>query len=323
MRILLTGASGLIGCHTAARLAARGAEVRGFSRGEPPPEACLADWFRGDIADADAVRRAAAGCGAIVHAAALYTYSRGGAAAMERVNVAGTRNVVEVAARQRIRLLATSSSATCGPARGRPATEADGPPSWELAIPYKRTKMAAERLILDAARRGIDALCVNPTTVLGPLDRRPTPSGRIIQNLVEGRIAGYVQGAGINVVAAEDVGEGHALALERGRAGQRYILGGEDLWLRDAFAVAAREAGVSPPRLGLPWRVPYLAARLTDAILRPLGREPRLLVLDEVRLARLPLFFSSEKARRELGYRPRPAADALCAAVRWFARAPA
>lgn len=321
MQVLLTGASGFIGAHAAARLARRGATVRGFCRSEPPSEATLQDWVRGDVTDLDALSRAASGCEAIVHTAALYTYSRSGAAAMEAVNVQGSRNVVEVAARRALRLLATSSSATCGPARGRAASEKDHPPVWELQIPYKRTKLASERLILEAARRGVDALCVNPTTVLGPLDRRPTPSGRIIKNVVEGRITGFVHGAGLNVVAVEDVGEGHALALERGRAGERYILGGEDLWLRDAFAVAAREAGVRAPHLGVPWWAAYAAARAADTVMRPLGREPQLLVLDEVRLARLPLFFSSEKARRELAYAPRPAAEALRAAARWFCRA--
>jgi dihydroflavonol-4-reductase len=202
---------------------------------------------------------------------------------------------------------------------GRPATELDAPSAWELRVPYKRTKVAAERLALEAARGGADVLCVNPTTVLGAGDRRPTPSGAMIRNLLEGRITGYVRGAGLNVAAVEDVARGHALALGRGRAGERYILGGEDLWLDQVFAAALAVVGRRPPRLALPWPLVYAAAVGFDALMRTLGREPGLLVLDEVRLARLPLFFSSDKARRELGYVPAPAQPALAAAARWFA----
>ncbi len=311
MRVLLTGASGFIGAHVAAQLARRGAEVRALCRSEPR----VSDWARGDVTDAAAVRRALAGCDAVVHAAALYSYARADAPLMEAVNVEGTRNVLEAAAATGVRrVLLTSSSATCGPVPGRPATELDQPPGWELRVPYKRTKLAAERLALAAG-----AVSVNPTTVVGPGDRRPTPSGKMIRDLVEGRIRAHLRGAGINVVAVEDVARGHALALERGRSGERYILGGEDLWLRDAFALALAAVGRRPPRVALPWGPVYGAALAADAAGRLFSREPRLLVLDEVRLARLPLFFSSEKARTELGYAPGPAADALAEAVRWFA----
>jgi dihydroflavonol-4-reductase len=266
--------------------------------------------------DAAALARAIEGCDAVVHVAALYSYRRADAQAMEAVNVQGTRHVLEVAARAGVqRVLVTSSSATCGPVRGRPATEEDAPPGRELRVPYKRTKLEAEQLALAAG-----AVCVNPTTTVGPGDRLPTPSGKMIRDLVEGRIRGYLRGAGINVVAVEDVARGHALALEQGRPGARYILGGEDLWLREAFATTLAAVGRKPPRVALPWGGVYGAALVADAAGRLIGREPRLLVLDEVRLARLPLFFSSEKARSELGYAPVPAATALSAAARWFVR---
>ena len=320
MRILLTGASGFIGMHVAAELAREGAEVRGFSRSEPPVEAALAEWVRGDVTDAKAVADALEGCTSIVHVAALYSYARGDAARIEAVNVQGTRHVLEAAARRdSCRVLLTSSSATCGPVPGRAATELDGPPPWELRVPYKRTKLEAERLALAAARDGLDVMCVNPTTVIGPHDRQPTPSGKIIRALVQGRIKAYMRTAGINVVGVEDVARGHALALAHGRPGERYILGSEDLWLRDAFALTLAAVGRRPPRIAVPWRVAFGAAVAADALTRVLRREPDLLVLDEVRLARLPLFFSSAKARAELGYVPRPAAETLTAAARWFA----
>lgn len=314
MDLLLTGASGFIGAHVADELARRGATVRAFCRSEPPPGARVADWVCGDVTDGPALARATRGCQAVVHAAALYSYSRADAPAMGAVNVEGTRNVLEAASRAGIgRVLVTSTSATCGPVPGRPADEGDHPPRWELRVPYKRTKIEAERLALEAG-----ATCVNPTTVVGAGDRNPTPSGKMIRDLVEGRITGYMRGHGLNIVAVEDVARGHALALERGRSGERYILGGDDLWLRDAFQLALKALGRTAPRLAVPWGPVYGAAVVADVAGRLIGREPQLLVLDEVRLARLPLFFSSAKARRELGYVPRPAADALAAAATWF-----
>ncbi len=322
MRILLTGASGFIGSHVAAELAASGGEVVGFCRSEPPSEAHLHDWVAGDLRDAAALRRALSGCAAVVHTAAHYSYDRAEAATMHEVNVTGTRNVVEAARAAGIRrLVLTSSSATCGPVAGRPATEYDRPPSWELAVPYKRTKLLAEQVALRAGAEPTEVVAVNPTTVVGPGDRRPTPSGKMIRDLVQRRIIGYMRGAGINVVSVADVARGHRLALEHGRAGERYILGGENLSLREAFGHMARAIGQPPPSVPVPWSAAYVAALTANWGGQLLGRPPRLLVLDEVRLARTPLFFSSEKARGELGYVAGPAADALAAAARWFEQA--
>ena len=228
---------------------------------------------------------------------------------MERVNVEGTRAVIEEAGGRRV--VHTSSCATCGPVAGRPATEEDEPAPWELRIPYKRTKIAGERIALDAAARGADVVVVNPTTPVGPGDLRPTPTGKMVADVARGRARAYLAGSALNIVAVEDVARGHLLAHERGLAGRRYLLGGENLEMRDVFATIARAAGRRPPRLAVPWSAAYGAAWVAAR----LRAEPSLLVLDEVRVARLPMRFDDSRARRELGYTSTPAADALARAV--------
>jgi dihydroflavonol-4-reductase len=284
----VTGASGFVGAHVARELRERGADVRDQ---------------RVELLEPAALERAFLGCDAVVHVAALYSYDAD-PALVERVNVEGTRNVLDAAARAGVgRLLFTSTAGTCGPVFGRPATEEDEPPAWELAVPYKRTKLAAERLVLAAARAGLDALVVNPTAPVGDGDRRPTPTGRMVAGVARGRIRGYVATTGLNVVDVRDVARGHALALERGASGERYLLGGVDVALGDLFAVIARLAERPRPRVRVPYAVAVAAARL------------RLANRNEVRLARLPMYFSSAKAESLLGYRPGPVEPALARAV--------
>jgi dihydroflavonol-4-reductase len=289
MRVYVSGGGlGFVGGHVVRTLRERGADV--------------GDAFV-DLLDAEGLERALRGCDALVHVAALYSYDRADESALARVNIDGTRTVLAAAARAGVRrIVHTSTAGTCGPVAGRPATEEDGPPAWELAVPYKRTKLEAERLALAAG-----AVVVNPTTPVGDGDLRPTPTGAMVRGVATGRIRGYVPTTGLNVVDVRDVALGHALALEHGRAGERYLLGGTDIWLGDLFAVIAEIAGRPRPRL----RVPYAAARAA-AVLGLVNR-------NEVALARLPMFFSSEKAGRDLGYRPGPIEPALERAVRSYA----
>jgi dihydroflavonol-4-reductase len=315
VRALVTGASGFIGAHVAAALSASGAAVRAFDQREPPPHARVDDWARGDVLDRDALRAAVDGCDAVFHLAAIYSYYRRDAERMLHVNVEGTRNVLHAAGRRRV--VHTSSAATCGPAPGRPATEEDEPPAWELKVAYKRSKLESERLALAAG-----AVVVNPTTPVGARDLRPTPTGKMIRDVASGRARAYVRSTALNVVAVEDVARGQLLAHERGRPGERYLLGGQDLALRDVFAIIARAAGREPPRVALPFRPVLGLAWLADRALGVAGREPELLVLDEVRLARVPALFSSAKAERELGYSWRPARQALEEAVADRIKAP-
>jgi dihydroflavonol-4-reductase len=283
VRTYVSGATGFVGSHVARELRERGAEVRDE---------------RVDLLDAEGLERVVRGCEVVVHVAALYSYDAP-AEAFERVNVGGTRMLLDVAARTGVRRFVHCSTAgTCGPVPGRPATEEDAPPAWELEVPYKRTKLAAERLALEA-----NAVVVNPTTPVGEGDRRPTPTGRLIAGVAGGRIPGYVATTGLNVVDVRDVARGHALAVERGEPGEKYLLGGVDMPLAELFAAVARLAGRRRPRL----RVPYPVAEVAGT----LGIVNR----DEVRLARLPMYFSSAKARSRLGYAPGPVEPALARAV--------
>jgi len=283
VKVYVTGATGFVGGHVARELRERGADVRDE---------------RVDLLDVAGLERAVAGCDAVVHVAALYSYDAP-AEDFERVNVEGTRTLLDVAGRAGVRrFLHCSTAGTCGPVPGRPATEEDVPPAWELEVPYKRTKLAAERLALAAK-----AVVVNPTTPVGEGDRKPTPTGRMIAGVARGRLRGFVATTGLNVVDVRDVARGHALALEHGEPGQRYLLGGVDLRLEDLFAVVARLAGRPRPCL----RVPYAVAEMAAVA----GIANR----DEVRLARLPMYFSSEKARSTLGYEPGPVEPALARAV--------
>jgi dihydroflavonol-4-reductase len=319
LRALVTGAAGFIGAHVVRALASDGAEVRAFDRVAPPDLTLpgAAELITGDVLDPDALRRAVEGCDAVFHLAAVYSYARREAALMEAVNVRGTRNVLDAALRgRRRRIVHTSSCATCGPVPGRSATERDLPPRGELAVPYKRTKLEGERLALRAAADGGEVVVVNPTVPVGAGDGRPTPTGKMVADVARGRARAYLAGSALNIVAVEDVAAGHLAAFERGRSGERYLLGGENISVRRVFAIVAQTVGRSAPRVPVPWILAYAAACAADAALRPLGREPSLLVRGEVRAGRLPHLFDDTKARTELGHDSRPAAEALAAAAR-------
>ena len=283
MKVYVSGATGFVGGHVAQVLREQGADVRDE---------------RVDLLDPAALERAVGGCDAVVHVAALYSYDAD-PGEIERVNVVGTRNVLDAAARQGVRrVLFTSTAGTCGPVSGRSASEEDEPPAWELTVPYKRTKLAAEVLAREAG-----AVIVNPTTPVGPGDGKPTPTGRMIAGVATGRIQGFVATTGLNLVDVRDVARGHALALEHGAPGERYILGGANLPLEEIFAAIADLAERRRPRIPVPYAVAEVASRF--------GLANR----DEVKLARLPMYFTWDKARDTLGYTPGPVEPALALAV--------
>lgn len=279
----MSGATGFVGGHVARELREQGADVRDE---------------RIDLLDRAGLVRVLAGCEAVVHVAALYSYDAP-ESEFERVNVEGTRTMLAAARAQGVgRFVFTSTAGTCGPVPGRIATEDDEPPAWELSVPYKRTKLASERLALEAG-----AIVVNPTTPVGDGDSKPTPTGRMIAGVARGRIRAFVATTGLNVVDVRDVARGHALALDRGEPGQRYLLGGVNLPLEELFAVIADLAGRGRPRLRIPYSLADSAARLGFAN------------ADEVKLARIPMYFSSERAASRLGYAPGPVEPALARAT--------
>lgn len=255
----------------------------------------------------------------VIHVAADYRLWARDPSDIFAANVEGTRNVMEEARSAGIeRVVYTSSVATL-------ALRPDGAPADESVLlseregvgAYKRSKIAAERLVLAMiAERGLPAVIVNPSTPVGPRDRRPTPTGRIIVEAAKGRMPAFVD-TGLNLVHVDDVALGHLAALERGKIGERYILGGQNVFFSQMLRDIALLAGRRAPTLRLPWYAALPVAYVAEAMARVTGHEP-LATVDGVRLSRYRMFFSAAKAERELGIHPRPYLDGLRDAVRWF-----
>lgn len=320
--ILVTGASGFVGSAVARRLVQAGHEVRALVR---PTSTRInlahipAEIVEGDLRDADSLARAMTGVRFLFHVAADYRLWARDPRDIVRTNVEGTATIMNAALRAGVeRIVYTSSVATL---KARP----DGGPSDETfaldaqsAIgAYKYSKVVAERAVETmVAGQRLPAIIVNPSTPIGPGDARPTPTGRIIIEAVAGRMPGYVD-TGLNLVHVDDVAAGHLAALEKGRIGQRYILGGQDVLLGDMLREIARLVGRSPPRLRLPRLAIFPIAYGAEAIAHFTGREP-FVTTTGLRLAKDRMFFTSSKAERELGYRARPYGEALAEAITWF-----
>jgi dihydroflavonol-4-reductase len=325
MRALVTGASGFVGAAVARALLAGGMQVRALVREHSNRrnlEALDVQSVLGDLADPPALERALEGCEALFHVAADYRLWTPDPQALYRSNVEGTRNIVNAAQRGGVkRIVYTSSVATVGlRSDGRPSDETDAGTLGEMIGHYKRSKFLAEAWVLEAARAGAPIVVVNPSTPVGPGDVKPTPTGRLVLDAATGRMPAYVD-TGLNIVHVDDVAAGHLLAFEHGRSGERYILGGTDLSLERILSMIAASSGRPAPRLRLPRPALLPLAYAAEAIARISGRETRITV-DGVRMARHRMYFSSAKAVRELGYRWRPAQQAIDDAVRWFLRTP-
>ena len=324
-RVLVTGGSGFVGSAIVRAFLAAGYPVRTLVR-TASPRSNLAELeiesLDGDICDANSVARAMAGVRYVAHAAADYRLWARDPDAIVRTNVEGTRTVMQAALRAGVeRVVYTSSVATLAlPADGQAADETLPLAEAAAVGAYKRSKVVAERLVEKMiAHDALPAVIVNPSTPIGPRDIRPTPTGRIIVAAASGRMPAFVD-TGLNLVHVDDVASGHVAALARGRAGERYILGGENVLLEHMLRAIALIVGQQPPRLRLPRGPLYPLAVLAEMIAAITGREP-LLTLDGLRMSRQRMFFSSAKAERELGFHARPYVEGLRDAVDWFHRA--
>jgi dihydroflavonol-4-reductase len=318
---LVTGASGFVGSAIAAALRTSGrCRVVAFVRSSSPrtnldPRDAV---VVGDLNDRASLAAALKGVRFLFHTAADYRLWARDPEEILRNNVDGTRHVMEEALKAGVeRIVYTSSVATLKIAEGAPATEANRLAEDAAIGAYKRSKVAAERVVEAMIERdGLPAVIVNPSTPIGPRDVRPTPTGRIILEAACGRMPGFVD-TGLNLVHVDDVAAGHLAALELGRIGERYILGGENVFLADMLSDIAHLVGRRPPKLKLPRRMLYPIAYGAELMARVRGGEP-FATVDGLRMASKHMFFDDAKARRELGYVSRPYRDGLQDAIAWF-----
>jgi len=320
-RVLVTGAGGFIGSAVTRALLERGARVAAIL--EPQgSEANLAglevERVVADINDADALRRAAAGARFVFHLAAIYRFWPDGPSHFYKVNVEGTRSVLSAArAAGSERVVCTSTVATLGHHGAEPVDETSYARLEELVGSYERSKYVAEHEALREAAAGLPVVLVLPTTPFGPGDGVPTPTGRMVVDFLNGHMVGWVDTA-LNVVDVADVALGHLLAAERGTVGRSYILGGENLELREIFELLSTCTGLPAPKVKVPHWITRPVAHLSEAFEgRLFGRDPTVTVA-AARIAASRRVFSDERARRELGYESRTAAEALERSARWY-----
>jgi dihydroflavonol-4-reductase len=322
MLAFLTGATGFLGSHVARVLAEQGARLRLLVRPTSDRRNIAdlnAEQVEGDLRDPASIENALAGCEALFHVAADYRLWVRDPEQMYRSNVEGTRSLLEAARKKGVRrVVYTSSVATMGFSSNGTLADENSPVTLaDMIGHYKRSKFMAEQVAFEAARSGMDVVVVNPTTPIGERDLKPTPTGRIVVDFLKRKFPAYVD-TGLNLVDATECARGHIQALEKGRAGERYILGGENLTLKQILDRLAAITGLPSPRVKLPY-VFALAAGVVDETVTGwiLGREPRV-TLDAVRMGRKKMFVTSAKAERELGWRPVPVDGALRRSVDWF-----
>ncbi|HYI93392.1 MAG TPA: hopanoid-associated sugar epimerase [Bryobacteraceae bacterium] len=315
--VLVTGATGFVGWHVARLLVERGEKVRVLVRDPKRVRESDAEIVTGDLTDPLSIEKAVTGCGVVYHVAADYRLWVKDSTELYRSNVDGTRNMLTAARKARVdRLIYTSTVGCIGIPKDGIGDEENSVTEQDMQGVYKRSKYLAEQVALEFAREKFPVVIVNPTAPVGDHDWKPTPTGKIVVDFVRGKMPAYVD-TGLNVVDVRDVAAGHLLACERGRIGERYILGGENLTLCKIFEKLEGISGQKAPKVRIPYGVAYAAGVVSTAWARISGVEPRA-PLDGVRMARKKMWVRHDKAASELGYAPGPAPVALQRAVEWF-----
>jgi dihydroflavonol-4-reductase len=321
MTTLVTGATGFVGSHVARQLVASGQSVRVLVRTSSNLrllDDIAVERVVGDLRDATSLDRVMQGVRRVFHVAADYRLWTRHPEELYDSNVEGTRRLIASAHRAGVeRIVYTSTVATIAvPRHGALPNEATQAGLDEMIGHYKRSKFLAEQVAVDAAKSGAPVVIVNPTAPVGPGDWKPTPTGRIILDFLRGKMPAYVD-TGLNVVAVEDVAAGHLLAAEKGRVGERYILGGRNMTLKEILDALSAITGRRAPRVKLPHVVALMAGYADEMYSRMAGREPQIPV-EGVKMSRHKMFVESDKAARELGYKPGKIEAALERAVRWY-----
>jgi dihydroflavonol-4-reductase len=322
MKIFLTGATGFVGHHVAKSLAAEGADLRLLTRKSSNLsnlEGIAGEKVIGDLSEPESLKSALIGCDAVVHVAADYRLWIPDPAAMYRANVDGTRDLLRLAREAQVkRFVYTSSVATMHFRTDGIVINEDTPVSIaDMVGHYKRSKFLAEQEAVAAAEKGQQVIILNPTTPIGPTDRKPTPTGRIFVDFLNGKFPAYVD-TGLNLVDVSEVARAHVLALTQGASGRRYILGGENLTLKQILDKMSAITGIPSPTVKVPFAVAATYAFFEEWITgRIRGKEPRA-TLEEVRMGRKKMFASSARAHQELDFRVVPVYPAMRAAIDWF-----
>ena len=322
--VLVTGGTGFIGSHVVRELILRNMRVRVLLRKKAVTkniQGLPIEVAYGDLLHLDSLRSALRGVKHVFHVAALFSFWPARKDFIFKVNVDGTRNLMEAAMQEGVnRVIYTSTVAAIGATRdpSSPVKE-----EWEFNLgftkdPYVLSKKAAEEVVMEYVRKGLDVVIVNPSGAIGPGDIRPTPTGRLLLSFLNGELPGYIHGGG-NLADVRDIARGHLLAFERGRPGQRYILGGENLFIHETLHLFSKATGLSAPRLRIPYPVAWLYALYEEVYSFVFRREP-LLTRATLRGSRFYLFCSSEKAEKELGYKRSDLTPAVKEAASWFLR---
>lgn len=322
MKALVTGATGFVGAAVARAVADAGCEVKVLVRPESDLrnlDGLKVERAHGDLRDRASLRRALDGCGQLYHVAAHYALWARDPQIFYDINVTGTRNLLEAAREAGVgRIVYTSTIGAIGlPAGGGPGTEETPVTLEQMAGDYKRSKYLAEQQVLALAKEGLPVVIVNPSAPVGERDIKPTPTGQIVVDYMKGRMWAYID-TGMNLVDVDDVAIGHLRAMEKGRVGERYILGNRNLSLREVFDILGRLTGIRPPRVKLPWQAVVPLAHLNLLAANHLTHRPPRIPLEGVRMAKYKMHYDCAKALRELDLPQTPVETALEKAVRWF-----